>query len=366
MFVAGGGYRLCCPHKRRSPITIAGMMELFQRGLKSNRCGGEYSNGQDRNSNKDTNNKQPSKGEDNDIELGRRRRLPFHASSDKKRQQVKVFGKATDSFTKSSTRYSIEGIQNKVDDARVCAKEKIQGLQYKMGDAKISAREKIDDRIEGVKGRVEEKIGGMRDKVEEKIEGVRGKVGDAKASARVKMEVMQEKVDDAAERGKQTLKTMWQRCGELFHITFIFLMLKCYALNLIIACPKLTHLSLLNNERYGMVALGTYFSLYIGVLGALFCIFDSGLLTAADLPTDMSQSIMGRVDGILSALPDWLENFLRSVFTKMQEEPRMQTLTVAWLATKLTEPVRLITTIFLTPRVARALGRAPKRPRKNI
>eukprot|EP01084_Bolivina_argentea_P177633 307134_1 len=172
VFVAGGGYRLRYPHKQSSPITIAGVMKLFQHGLKGNRCGGEYSNGQDRNSNKDTNNKQPSKGEDDDIELGRRRRLPFHASSGKKRQQVKVFGKATDSFTKSSTRHSIEGIQNKVDDVRVCAKEKIQRLQYRMGDAKISARDKIDNRIEGVKGRVEEKI-----------EGVRGKVGDARASA---------------------------------------------------------------------------------------------------------------------------------------------------------------------------------------
>ncbi len=115
-----------------------------------------------------------------------------------------------------------------------------------------------------------------------------------------------------------------------------------------------------------MVALGTYFSLYFGVLGTLFCIFDSGILTAADLPTDMSQSIMGRVDGILSALPDHVEEFLRSIFTKMQKEPRMQTLTVAWLATKLTEPVRFLTTIFLTPRVARALGRAPKYPHKNV
>ncbi len=114
-----------------------------------------------------------------------------------------------------------------------------------------------------------------------------------------------------------------------------------------------------------MVALGTYISLYVGVLGALFCIFDSGLLTAADLPTDMSQSMMDRVDGILSVLPGWLENFLRNVFAKMQEKPRMQTLTVAWLATKLTEPARLVTTIFLTPRVARALGRAPKRLKKR-
>ncbi len=154
---------------------------------------------------------------------------------------------------------------------------------------------------------------------------------------------------------------------ELFHITFIFdVKMICFEQPNNYLKPKLTHLSLPNNERYGMVALGTYFSLYFGVLGALFCLFDSGLLTAADLPTDMSQSIMCRVDGILSALPDWLEKFLRSVFTKVQEEPRMQTLTVAWLATKLTEPVRLITTIFLTPRVARALGRAPKRPRKNV
>ncbi len=115
-----------------------------------------------------------------------------------------------------------------------------------------------------------------------------------------------------------------------------------------------------------MVAIGTYFSIYVGVLGALFCIFDSGLLTAADLPTDMSQSMMNRIDGILSALPDWLENFVRGVLATMQEKPKMQTLTVAWLATKLTEPLRLITTIFLTPRVARALGRAPKRLPKNI
>ncbi len=205
-FVARGGYQLLqCPHKRKSPIAVTGVIELFQRGLTSNRCGGEFSNSQDRNSLNDTNNnKQPSKGGKNDeIESGRSR-LPFHASSYRKRQQVKAFGKAANGFTKSSTRHSIEGIQSRVNNARVSAKKKIQGLQCKMGDAKVSAREKIDTRLEGVKGRVGERI-----------EGVRDKVGDAKASARVKIEVMQERVDDAAERGKQTLKTMWQRYGAI-------------------------------------------------------------------------------------------------------------------------------------------------------
>ncbi len=195
MLVAGGGYLLRRHHRGRSPIT-SGMTKLFPRGLTSNRSG-QYDDVKDGNRNKDdTNNKQPSWGEDDDIELGSRRRL-----SSAKKRQGKLLGRETDNLTKSSsTRRRIKGLQHKIDDARDCAREKIQGLQHKMGDVKISAREKIEDRIEGVKGRVEERI-----------EGVRDKVGDAKASARVKMEVMQERVDDAAERGKQTLKTVWQR-----------------------------------------------------------------------------------------------------------------------------------------------------------
>ncbi len=227
VLVVGGGYLLRRHHRGRNPIMATRMMELFPRGLTSSRRGGRY------------NNKQPWRGKDDGNELDSRRIRggPLSAFSAKKSHE-KIFGRATDgTSTKSSTtRHRIKkGFQDKIDNARDSARKKIQGLQYKMGDARVTARVKIEGRIEGVKGRVggkiegmrdkvEERIEGVRDKVEERIEGVRDKVGDAKASAKVKMEVMQEKVDDAAERGKQTLKTMWQRCVKqtILHVVRMF------------------------------------------------------------------------------------------------------------------------------------------------
>jgi hypothetical protein len=76
------------------------------------------------------------------------------------------------------------------------------------------------------------------------------------------------------------------------------------------------------------------------------------------LPSDL------QVEAVLTAMPDWAELKARVVVDKIRSEPHFRSFMMAWLVTKLTEPLRLVVTVGITPRIARALGRAPpKEPR---
>ena len=115
-------------------------------------------------------------------------------------------------------------------------------------------------------------------------------------------------------------------------------------------------------ERYGTIAIGTYFTVYFSCIGILFVLFDTGVLLPSDLPTHG----VGVGDG-----PDaddggasvylWLLNRLGlESWAPETVTPRMGNFAIAWLTTKLIEPLRALITIGLTPTVARAMGRVPK------
>jgi len=90
-------------------------------------------------------------------------------------------------------------------------------------------------------------------------------------------------------------------------------------------------------RKYGFVFVGTYFTIYgLVLLGFYFCI---------------SNNYFGSVDVIDLAKRWGLERFVSL------DEIRPQTgqLTLAWIATKITEPVRLALAIAITPVVARRL-----------
>lgn len=57
--------------------------------------------------------------------------------------------------------------------------------------------------------------------------------------------------------------------------------------------------------------------------------------------------------------PEWSQHLSGRLFGAMTEDHRARSLVLAWATSKVLEPLRLIAAIGVTPRVARALGRAP-------
>ena len=97
-------------------------------------------------------------------------------------------------------------------------------------------------------------------------------------------------------------------------------------------------------RQYGAVAVGAYLSVYLCTLAALY--------------VAVKERWLGGVD-----LQQWLA-WVGWSGSVEELDPRKGDFAVAWIATKLTEPIRLALTAALTPTIARALGRAPpKEPR---
>ena len=100
-------------------------------------------------------------------------------------------------------------------------------------------------------------------------------------------------------------------------------------------------------ERYGWTAVGTHFGVYFATLAGLTSAVDQGLLGAdADERREAVDKVAGALERVAPA---------RAVdFVK--ESPAAGAFAVAWVAAKFTEPVRLVVTLFLVPRVAAVRG----------
>ena len=57
--------------------------------------------------------------------------------------------------------------------------------------------------------------------------------------------------------------------------------------------------------------------------------------------------------------PEWAQSYTDRLFGAMVEDHRARSFVLAWATCKVLEPVRLLGAIAITPRLARALGRAP-------
>jgi len=97
-------------------------------------------------------------------------------------------------------------------------------------------------------------------------------------------------------------------------------------------------------DRYGLVFIGTYFTLYFGTLGALYVAFSKGWA--------------GSVDVLQFAKYFGLEESVANV------NPKTAHFTLAWVATKFTEPLRLGGAVLITPPLARLFGRSPPSQRQ--
>lgn len=91
---------------------------------------------------------------------------------------------------------------------------------------------------------------------------------------------------------------------------------------------------------YGWVGVGTYLSVYVGTLGVLYIALSSGLVGG--------NQVMRLVEAL-----GMRDHFPADI------SPKSSSFIMAWVATKLTEPARLALSVIITPRIARALGRAP-------
>lgn len=95
-------------------------------------------------------------------------------------------------------------------------------------------------------------------------------------------------------------------------------------------------------KKYKWVFLFVYFGLYLVILFFIFALIQSGVTFTANDVLDlvrkyglMSDGIQSRIDYINSIGYDWALNF-----------------GAAWVATKFTEPIRLVLTFFITPKSA--------------
>ena len=109
-------------------------------------------------------------------------------------------------------------------------------------------------------------------------------------------------------------------------------------------------------RRYGFIAVGTYFTIYVTTLGGAFAVFHTGLIPPEEIIGDPKVAI------------EKLTRFIRSndslLFAEpylhfLHDTPAATNLALGWIATKLTEPLRALVTVAITPRLARLAGRVP-------
>jgi hypothetical protein len=112
-------------------------------------------------------------------------------------------------------------------------------------------------------------------------------------------------------------------------------------------------------SKYGVVGVSTYLGVYVGTLSMLFVAMDFDLFKSSTFgfePADAIQKVAGIIENVTGsqAFPGYIK-----------ENPRMGTFAIAWVMTKFTEPLRLFFTIGIVPSIARTLGYAPKKEKKD-
>lgn len=106
-------------------------------------------------------------------------------------------------------------------------------------------------------------------------------------------------------------------------------------------------------KNYGVVAIGTYFGIYVSVLSSLFFALDYDVFNASTFGFDPVAAVQKVCDLVESATGNsFLQGYIR-------ENPRVGTFAIAWVMTKFTEPVRIAVAISVVPSIARFLKFAP-------
>jgi hypothetical protein len=116
-------------------------------------------------------------------------------------------------------------------------------------------------------------------------------------------------------------------------------------------------------RMYGPVFVGTYATIYVSTLGALYAGVQSGALDPVALFGWLGQDT-GDCHNTVDLVVDFMQKhtFTESYAPSVEKHPHLANLAVAWIATKFTEPIRLAIALPLTPRIARYFGYGPQDP----
>lgn len=120
-------------------------------------------------------------------------------------------------------------------------------------------------------------------------------------------------------------------------------------------------------NKYGIVAIGTYLSMYGAVLGSIYVAIDQGWVKTKKTSKGSAAAESDEFNLVTTTnrFVTMAENLGVAQYLELEHvNAKTGTFLLAWIATKFTEPVRLALTIAITPRIARLLGRAPKLPPK--
>lgn len=94
-------------------------------------------------------------------------------------------------------------------------------------------------------------------------------------------------------------------------------------------------------------------------------------VTLAGLTAAVKQGVLGKTDEeraeAIEKVAEKLEPYIPAMaIDSIRSSPNVGAFAVAWVAAKFTEPIRLVATFFIVPRIARYLGRAPAKIIKDV
>ena len=132
-------------------------------------------------------------------------------------------------------------------------------------------------------------------------------------------------------------------------------------------------------KQYGYVFIGTYLSIYVATLTSLYFGIDSGWIDPSNFILDEGETAIEAVQkdedesmgptptGLAKLAIEKLEKlkFMKPYIPKIENNPQLLNLGVAWISTKFLEPIRLAVTVTIVPTVARGLGYAPPKKYKK-
>jgi Protein of unknown function (DUF1279) len=114
-------------------------------------------------------------------------------------------------------------------------------------------------------------------------------------------------------------------------------------------------------RSYGPIFILTYGSVYLTTLGSLWAGVESGVLDPASLFNMLGHGDESTASTVKLVLDFMNNHTITQPYSHFVEKyPSVANFAVAWIAVKFTEPIRLPTALYLTPRVARILGFGPK------
>lgn len=111
-------------------------------------------------------------------------------------------------------------------------------------------------------------------------------------------------------------------------------------------------------QQYGPVFFGTYMSVYFISWGLIFAGMDSGLLDPVQIMGYIGGNGAEEGKSTVHLVVEYMEKFpwTRPYANTVEENPHFANLGVAWVANKFTEPVRLVFTMAIVPKLARHFG----------